>query len=188
MSVRFDNRAKAPESGFDLDRLQLRFRDLDVEARYRRESLNEARVIIRTYLVAAAGLYMAFGILDSVVGAGVTTELLFIRYALVCPILLGAAALTYLPSFEKFSQLTLAVAMIAPGIGIVIMTSIMPPPYNSFYYAGLIMVVIYGASLVRLRFLISALISLMLVATWPVAVARPRVLAKRRKSRDSIAS
>jgi signal transduction histidine kinase len=168
MSVRFDNRAKAPESGFDLDRLQLRFRDHDVEARYRRESLNEARVIIRTYLVAAAGLYMAFGILDGVVGAGVTAELLFIRYALVCPILLGAAALTYLPSFEKFSQLTLAVAMIAPGIGIVIMTAIMPPPYNSFYYAGLIMVVIYGASLVRLRFLISALISLMLVGLYQV--------------------
>ena len=42
--------------------------------------------------------------------------------------------------------------MISSGLGIVAMTAIMPPPFNSQYYAGLIMCVIYCGSLIRLKF------------------------------------
>ena len=164
----FDTTSRSVEGGFDLDRLHLRFRDPEVETRYRAESLNESRVLIRTYLVAAALLYLTFGILDSFVGGPMVQTMWFIRYALVCPLLLGAAGLTFLPSFERFAQAVLSVAMIAPGLGVVSMTAIMPPPFNSFYYAGLIMVVIYGSSLVRLRFLNSVVVSLLLVALYQV--------------------
>src|SRR6266481_2345133 len=143
MQAPFHSNSRSIESGYDFDRLRLRFRDAAIEARYRIDILDESRSLIRTYLIAAALLYLSFGVLDSVVGGTMVQTLWFIRYAMVCPVLLGAAALTYVPSFEKFSQPVLLVAMIVPGIGVVIMTAIMPPPFNSPYYAGLIMVVLY---------------------------------------------
>ncbi len=113
-------------------------------------------------------LYLTFGVLDAQVGGSAVSALWFIRYGIVCPILIGAALLTYVPAFARFAQTVVSIAMITPGLGIVAMTAIMPPPFNSFYYAGLIMVVIYGSSLVRLRFLNSLLISLTLVALYQV--------------------
>ncbi|MBS0470618.1 MAG: hypothetical protein JSR60_06070 [Proteobacteria bacterium] len=160
--------ARSAHGGYDLDRLRLRFRDKAVEAQFARESINESRPLIRTYLIAAACLYLSFGILDAVIGTPVVHTLWFIRYAIVCPTLVGAALLTYVPSFDRFSQSAISVAMITPGLGVAVMTSIMPPPSNSPYYAGLIMVVIYGSSLVRLRFVNSVVISLILVTSYQV--------------------
>ena len=156
------------ENGYELDKLRLRFRDAAIEGRYRFESLNESRSLIRTYLLAAAFLYLTFGLLDAQVGGSSVGALWFIRYAVVCPILIGAALLTYVPAFPKFAQTSVSIAMVTPGLGIVAMTAIMPPPFNSFYYAGLIMVVIYGSSLVRLRFVNSLAISLLLVALYQI--------------------
>ncbi|MEI9994406.1 MAG: ATP-binding protein [Rhizomicrobium sp.] len=160
--------SRSADSGYDLDRLRLRFGDPAIEERFRVESINESRPLIRTYLVAAAMLYLTFGVLDAVVGGSLVGILWFIRYAVVCPILLGSAALTYVPSFETFSQRVISTAMITPGLGVVVMTAIMPAPFNSLYYAGLIMVVIYGSSLVRLRFINSVIISLTLVGLYQV--------------------
>ena len=168
MSLQFDDSLSTPDQAYGLDRLRLRFREPAIERQYLTESLNESRTLIRTYLIAAAVLYLTFGILDWVVGGSMVGTLWFVRYALVCPILLGAAAMTYVPAFDKFAQTALSIAMIAPGIGIVIMTAIMPPPFNSLYYAGLIMVVIYGSSLVRLQFINSVFISLLLVALYQI--------------------
>jgi signal transduction histidine kinase len=168
MSLQFEKNLSSPEQAFGIDRVRLRFRDPETERRYLSESLNEARTLIRTYLVAAALLYLMFGFLDYVVGGSLVATLWFVRYAIVCPIFLAAAAMTYVPAFDTLAQTVLSIAMIAPGIGVVIMTAIMPPPFNSLYYAGLIMVVIYGSSLVRLRFVNSVFISLLLVALYQI--------------------
>ena len=164
----FEKNLSPPDQTFAIDRVRLRFRDPQTERQYLSESLNEARTLIRTYLVAAALLYLMFGILDYVVGGSLVATLWFVRYAIVCPIFLAAAAMTYVPAFDTLAQTVLSIAMIAPGIGVVIMTAIMPPPFNSLYYAGLIMVVIYGSSLVRLRFVNSVFISLLLVALYQI--------------------
>jgi two-component system, cell cycle sensor histidine kinase PleC len=168
MSLQFEKTSSSPEQAFGIDRVRLRFRDPETERRYLSESLNEARTLIRIYLVAAALLYLTFGVLDYVVGGSLVATLWFVRYAIVCPIFLAAAAMTYVPAFDTLAQTVLSIAMIAPGIGVVIMTAIMPPPFNSLYYAGLIMVVIYGSSLVRLRFVNSVFISLLLVALYQI--------------------
>ena len=48
------------------------------------------------------------------------------------------------------------------------MTATMGPPFNSQYYAGLVMVVIYCGSLIRLKFHFSVLISLGLLASYGI--------------------
>ncbi|MBV9548966.1 MAG: HAMP domain-containing histidine kinase [Alphaproteobacteria bacterium] len=150
---------------FLLDRLRLRFSDLGVERQFQRESISESLGIIRLYLAAATALYAAFGLLDVTTEDPALPVLLFIR-ALVCPILLGSCAATFHRNFPKYAQGILAFAMISPGLGVVVMTVVMRAPFNSLYYAGLIMVVMYGSCLVRLRYFFAALITITLVLTY----------------------
>ncbi|HEY5084937.1 MAG TPA: HAMP domain-containing sensor histidine kinase [Rhizomicrobium sp.] len=123
-------------------------------------------VFIRTYLLAGIALYMAFGVLDSRLGGQSVASMFVIRYVIVCPILMAVFAFTFTPYFEKFNQFALAFAMATAGLGVVAMTVVMPAPFNSNYYAGLIMVVIYCDSLIRVDFVASIIISVLLMLAY----------------------
>jgi len=153
---------------FLLDRLRLRFHALEIERQFQVESIAESLGIIRIYLAAAAVLYAVFGVLDFVTEDPSLTTLLAIR-AIVCPILLGSCALTFHRAFPKYSQWILCFAMLSPGLGVCVMTAIMKAPFNNLYYAGLIMVVMYGSCLVRLRYFFAALVTVSLVACYQVS-------------------
>jgi len=153
----------------DLKGLWLRFRDPEVEAVFTRETFAQSLIFIRAYLLAGMALYFTFGLLDLAVGDGAAGYLLTIRYAVVCPIMFGVFCLTFTRVFLRVGQAALALAMFSSGMGVVVMTAIMPPPFNSQYYAGIIMVVIYAGSLIRLKFRYSALISLLLVLSYQVS-------------------
>jgi two-component system, cell cycle sensor histidine kinase PleC len=154
----------APE--YELDKVRLVFADAELERRFTREALISSIGFIRAYLIAGIGLYMVFGILDALVGAQSVHLLWIIRYAVVSPILVIVLILTCYPVFIRIGQYALACTMVASGLGIVWMTAVMAPPLNAMYYAGLIMVVIYCSSLIRLQVFISAAISAVLVASY----------------------
>jgi len=154
------------DRSFALDRVRLRFRDPKAEAQFTRESLAQSINFIRTYLIAGTGLYMMFGVLDRIVGGADYLTLWGIRYGLVTPLLLGVFALTFSRKFFKYAQLALGSTMMFAGLSIVAMTAIMNAPFNSQYYAGLIMVVIYCGTLIRLRFIHSLWISVFLFACY----------------------
>ncbi|HYS45367.1 MAG TPA: HAMP domain-containing sensor histidine kinase [Rhizomicrobium sp.] len=157
------------EPDFLLDRLRLRFKSPEVERRFQTESIAASLGIIRLYLAAAAALYLTFGMLDVITEDPALRTLLFIRCAVVMPILLGSCAATFHRAFPRFSQPILAFAMISPGMGIVVMTAIMAQPFSSLYYAGLIMVVMYGSCLVRLRYVYAVSATLALFIAYQVA-------------------
>ena len=158
------------EHEFLLDRLRLRFRSPEVERRFQQENITESLGIIRLYLAAAVALYLVFGVLDAITGDPALKTLLFIRCVVVAPILLCSCVATFHPAFPKYSQVILFIAMVSPGVGIVAMTAIMAPPFNNLYYAGLIMVVMYGSCLVRLRFAYAACASAILFLAYQGAV------------------
>jgi len=153
-------------SEFKLDRLRLVFVDEAQEQAFARDALINSIGFIRAYLIAGTALYMVFGILDALVGAQSVIALWVIRYVVVCPLLIGVFALTFFPIFSRLGQYALASTMLVSGFGVVVMTAIMAPPFNSMYYAGLIMVVIYCSSLIRLHFNLSAMISTFLVGCY----------------------
>ncbi|HSC17995.1 MAG TPA: ATP-binding protein [Rhizomicrobium sp.] len=162
MRLRPSSHRVSSEADFELDTLRLRFTNRAVEDGYRADMLDQSRRIVCLYLVAAAVLYLSFGVLDYYVAGAARNEVWFIRYAIVAPVLLGAALFISVPALDRHAQSVLILAMAIPGLGVVAMTAIMPPPFNSNYYAGLIMVVIYGSSFVRLRFIHCIAISLSL--------------------------
>ena len=151
---------------YPLRKFSLRFVDSEIEREYRKTDIEESRPLIRTYLIAAAALYLSFGALDIQVAGPAADRLLFVRYGLVCPVLLGVAMATYLPTFSRYAQIMLSAAMSAPGLGIVYMTAILNGTARGEYYAGLIMVVIYGSALVRLQFYNAIFVSSLLVGLY----------------------
>ena len=157
---------QAASKSFELKGLWLRFVDTAVEEAFTRETFAQSINFIRAYLIAGTALYLTFGWLDLAVG-GKSTDLLWaIRFGVVCPILLGMFALTFSRVFARVGQLALGTAMLSSGLGVVAMTAIMGPPFNGLYYAGIIMVVIYGGSLIRLKFRYSILITMALVLSY----------------------
>ncbi|QUD88445.1 ATP-binding protein [Phenylobacterium montanum] len=119
--------------------------------------------------MAGLGLYLVFGLLDLTVGGRLTSYLLLIRFGAVCPTLLAVFGLSFLRDFFRIGQAGLSVAVLATGFGVVVMTAIMDPPFNSLYYAGIIMVVIFGGSMIRLKFRYSTAIALFLVGSYQVS-------------------
>jgi len=159
---------KSEELPFELDRVWLRFRDPEVESVFLDDTLRYSINFIRAYLVGATGLFALFGILDYVVGGTALRSMYVIRYGVGVPVLLSVLALTLFPLFYRVAQAALSTAVLATGLGVVAMTAIMGPPFNSQYYAGLFMVVIYGSSLIRLKFHYSVLISALFIASYEV--------------------
>jgi signal transduction histidine kinase len=157
-----------PEPNYDLDIVRLRFRDRDVERTFERDTLQRSLSVIRVYVIAGVLLYLVFGALDRAVGGNAAHTLLVIRYGFVCPILLAVSVLSFFPVFTRIGQYALACNMVSSGLGVVVMTAFMPPPYNAQYYAGLLMCLIYCSSLIRLHFSFSIYISVILVGAYQV--------------------
>lgn len=147
----------------------LRFNDPAVEREFQDEHLSRALPAIRLFLTAACLLYAIFGLLDHYVITDIERIAWAIRYAVVCPLFVTTILLTYTRLFGCVAQCMLSLNMIAAGMGIIIMTALARPPGNSLYYAGLIMVVIYGSTLIRLRTQYAALISVFLVGLYDFA-------------------
>jgi signal transduction histidine kinase len=155
--------AAQPEAGaarFALNRILLIFKNAEVERDFSARSFTSAIFFIRIYLLAAVVLYSAFGLLDAMIGDEYRPMLWLIRFGFAVPIMLTILCLSYTQHFEHYVQPALATAMSAAGLGVVFMTGVLGPPFNSQYYAGLIMVVIYCGSLLGLRFSYSLMVTI----------------------------
>ena len=162
------NAARAANSGdrFALNRFLLVFKNEEIERDFASRSFRQSIHFIRLYLIAAVILYSAFGVLDAVVAVEYHPVLLLIRYGFSVPIIIAILGLSFTGSFERFVQPALATAMGAGGLGVILMTAVLGPPFNSQYYAGLIMVVIYSGSLLGLRFSLSLTVTIGLWACY----------------------
>jgi two-component system cell cycle sensor histidine kinase PleC len=131
--------------------LSLCFEDERVEERFIPAHLVRALPTIRIFFVAGAIFYGLFSILDIYVVPESLREVWLIRFALIIPFLLSVVALTYTKFFLRWAQPLLAASLFVSGSGIILMTVVTNAPANAQYYAGLLIVVIYGSSLIRLR-------------------------------------
>jgi signal transduction histidine kinase len=149
----------------------LRFVDKEVEREFLREHLQSSLTIIRVAILCGIILYAGFGILDYYILTDILKTAWTIRYGVVIPILLGILLFTYSPYFIRFAQFALALSMLSAGGGVVAMTAVGHPPGSYWYYAGLIMVVTYCTSLIRLHHTYGAMISISLCGLYQIAAA-----------------
>ena len=132
--------------------------------------------MVRLSLLAGIVLYGLFGILDAILIPEIKNKLWIIRFAVVCPFMMGMIVFSYFPVFKRYFQPAMALTMIASGGGIIYMIAILPAPINQMYYAGLILVFIWGYTFTRVRFVAASTAGWILVALYEVvATKRTRV-------------
>lgn len=124
---------------------------------------------VRVSLLLGVFFYGIFGILDAKLIPETKSVLWFIRYAIITPALLAVIFFSFSPLFKRYMQACLAIAITLSGLGIVIMIVIAPPPVNYSYYAGLILVLIFGYVFLRIRFVWATVVGWVIVLVYEFA-------------------
>lgn len=152
----------------DVDALTLRFKDAESERAFRRDYARNVLPMVRFALLLGLVMYVAFGALDLLVAAANRTSLWLIRYGLVSPVLAAALVGTYLPGLRSRPQLLAGTSQLAGGLGILAMIGTMSPPVASDYYAGLLLVLVFGYTVAQQRFIYATSIGIALLAAYEV--------------------
>ena len=125
----------------------------DLEPEYRDEHYKTSLTQIRIALLVGGTFYAVFGFLDAAIVPIQKYEFWFIRYAIVCPLAFSLFIFSFFRMFKTYLNLCLFILCVAAGFGIVLMTAKAAPPANYSYYAGLILVIIYLFTFVKMSFL-----------------------------------
>ncbi len=158
--MELDSKINSTRSEFNLSPMQLRRLTLSftneselLEEDFLDEYYHKFIHQVRIALLLAIVFYALFGILDSRLMPEMRNQLWFIRYVVFCPITMLILLFSFTKPYKKYMQFSLAFTVVLAGLGIVTMIIIAPPPVNYSYYAGLMLIFIFGYSFVRARFI-----------------------------------
>ncbi len=140
----------------------------DLEEKFLSDYYKNSMILIRISLLAGIFLYGFFSILDAQLVPEVKDKLWFIRFTIVLPSFLVVILLSYFPRLTKYFQALVTITMIIASYAIIIMISIIPPPENYSYYAGLILVFMWGYAFTRVRFIWATLAGWLIVVFYEI--------------------
>jgi len=153
-----------------LDNIQLNLLTLsfpgDIEGAYRAEHFAKSLRHVRISMLLAIFFFAVFGLLDAWIVPEVKYQFWFIRYGLFCPFVFCIFLFSFTPYFIKYSQLCIAIAVLAAGLGIVAM--ILLAPENNTYYTGIILVFIFGYTFFELRFIYATPAGILIVVAYEI--------------------
>jgi signal transduction histidine kinase/ActR/RegA family two-component response regulator len=119
----------------------------------------------RFSLILSMIFYGAFAFLDAVTVPTLKEVFWFIRFAIVFPVLIGVFLFTYFETFRRFMQFTISCIMFLTGFGIIVMIIFSARVGNYSYYAGLILIFIFGYTFIRARFIYAT------IAGWSIVIS-----------------
>lgn len=127
-----------------------------------------SRIQVRAALFLSIILITVFSVLDYLLLPSQIHFAWFIRFAVLCPAIGAGVALTYHSNGPKlFPWIQIALCnLVGAGFMGMILTS--PAPANHLYYSGLILVLMYGYGIVRLRFIWASLSGWILVIVYEI--------------------
>ena len=119
----------------------------------------------RFSLILAMIFYGAFAFLDAVTVPTLKEVFWFIRFGIVFPVLIVVFILSYSKAFKKYMQFIISFIMFFTGFGIIIMITYAATIGSYSYYAGLILIFIFGYTFIKARFIYAS------IAGWSIVVA-----------------
>jgi PAS domain S-box-containing protein len=124
---------------------------------------------VRIALLLSIIFFGAFGILDAWIVPEAKYRLWFVRYAIYCPFALAVLLFSYNKLFKNSMQVCIASVVALAGLGIIAMILLSPQASNNSYYAGLILVFIFGYTFFKLDFIYAATTGIMIIIAYEVA-------------------
>ena len=137
----------------------------DLEKEFLQDYFKKSLKHVRTAMLLAIFIYGFFGILDAFIVPEIKQKIWLIRYAVFVPFTFSMFLFSFSRYFQKCWQLSIGAIILFAGVGIIQMILIAPYPANSLYYAGLILVFIFGYTFFKLRFIWAT------VAGWLIVIA-----------------
>ncbi len=164
-----------PTSGRDdwkLNKLTLNFSgnirhyEKDFRNDYFKRSLNP----VRFSLVLAIIFFGVFAFLDAMLLPELKRLFWFIRFGITTPILVTVLFFSFSVLFKKYMQLTLAGIMYLTGLAIIVMIIFAARMADNYtYYAGLILIFIFGYTFIKARFIYASIAGWSIVASYEIA-------------------
>jgi HPt (histidine-containing phosphotransfer) domain-containing protein len=142
----------------------------ELEKNYYEDFFRISLPIVRVAIILAIALYALFGILDIWIVPVSKNLVWFIRYALVCPVLIVTLIFTFSGYFKKYMQAVLSVIGFILGFGIVMMIgfTVESELGFKFYYAGLMLVLMWVYALARIRFVYATAVSWLITFSYEI--------------------
>jgi signal transduction histidine kinase/ActR/RegA family two-component response regulator len=146
--------------------LTLSFRDelSQYEQAYQDDYFIKSLTPFRFSLILSMIFYGAFAFLDAVMVPDLKGIFWFIRFGFVFPVLIAVYGFSYSKAFRKYMQFVISFIMFTTGFGIIIMIFYAAKLEVYTYYAGLILIFIFGYTFIRARFIYAS------IAGWSIVI------------------
>ncbi|HEC44620.1 MAG TPA: hypothetical protein ENI20_17530 [Bacteroides sp.] len=141
-----------------------------LEKEFGDDFFNRSIIPFRFSIVLAIFFYGIFAFLDSIMFPELKELFWFIRFGIVTPILVGVIFLSFSKNFKKFMQPVIAGIMYLTGLGIIVMNyfaSTLAGDYS--YYAGLFLILMFGYTFIRARFIYATIAGWSIVISYEIA-------------------
>jgi len=133
---------------------------------YYHRSLNPFRFAI----VLAICFFDIFAFLDAWLLPDLKYMFWIIRFGLITPLLLSVLVFSFTPAFKKYMQPLLSVIMYLTGLAIIVMIIFAARVAQHYtYYAGLILIFIFGYTFIKARFMYATIAGWSIVVSYEIA-------------------
>ena len=164
-----------PTSGHDdwkLNRLTLAFSGniKSYEKDFRNDYFNRSLNPFRFSIILAIFFFGVFAFLDALLLPELKGIFWFIRFGITTPVLVTVLVFSFFPLFKKYMQAMLAGIMYLTGLAIIVMIIYAARNAEHYtYYAGLILIFIFGYTFIRARFIYATIAGWSIVASYEIA-------------------
>lgn len=132
-----------------VDRFRLVFNDPTVEQGYQEDTRERYLAFLRVSLAVGLGLLCGYGWLDTQTAGDALPTVWTIRFGVLAPIVACAFFLTWMPFFRLRPNLITTLVTQAVGLGVLEMMMVIPSPGTSYYFGGLVTVMIFCCCVFR---------------------------------------
>ena len=152
-----------------LERNTLRFPG-DLEGLFLEDYQQKSLTFLRISYLLGIALYSAFGVLDIFIAPLTKNLIWLIRFAIVCPFMAVSLALTWTSFYRKIVEIDMSLVALLAGFGIIAMIVVSRDPDAArYYYAGLILVLMWVYTFTRMRFRLATLTCWLIVLGYEAA-------------------
>ncbi len=143
-------------------------KDRELEDGFLEHFFHHSLGIFRWGFLLGVFLYGLFACLDGLLMPSVKTALWKIRFFLVIPVMLLGIAFSFNSNFKRYWQSVIAIIVIVAAFGIFWMIAIGQEPYKHSYYVGNILVMFFGMTFIRVRFIWAMFFSFVIICMFEI--------------------
>jgi len=149
--------------------LTLHFADPEQEREFQGDYIRRFGGMMRIAIASGVLLYALFGFLDYQLYPQQAHAIWLWRYGMAMPVLLLVAYYLFRRDERAYSQPVIAIGSLVGGLGIVGMTTAIPPEAQDVYFAGLMLAAMFTYTVFRLQFIWATSVSWVVLVTYNVA-------------------